>query len=79
MILNKGVIDKVSNCRRQEGSEGGMDGRTHRIVNSNNTNAGLGSVAVQKPNVVCILLRLPLVPGHNFCHDISYIILWVFF
>ena len=41
VILNKGVIDKVSNCRRQEGSEGGMDGRTHRIVNSNNTNAGL--------------------------------------
>ena len=23
VILNKGVIDKVSNCRRQEGSEGG--------------------------------------------------------
>ena len=28
VILNKGVIDKVSNCRRQEGSEGGTDGRT---------------------------------------------------
>ena len=45
VILNKGVIDKVSNCRRQEGSKGGsegwMDGRTHRIVNSTNTNAGL--------------------------------------
>ena len=41
VILNKGVIDKVSNCRRQEGSEGGWDGRTHRIVNSTNTNAGL--------------------------------------
>ena len=41
VILNKGIIDKVSNCRRQEGSERGMDGRTHRIVNSNNTNAGL--------------------------------------
>ena len=41
VILNKGVIDKVSNCRRQEGSEGGMDGRNHRIVNSTNTNAGL--------------------------------------
>ena len=27
VILNKGVIDKVSNCRRQEGSEGGCDGR----------------------------------------------------
>ena len=26
MILNKGVIDKVSNCRRQEGSEGGWEG-----------------------------------------------------
>ena len=41
VILNKGVIDKVSNCRRQEGSEGGWDGRAHRIVNSTNTNAGL--------------------------------------
>ena len=28
VILNKGVIDNVSNCRRQEGSEGGWDGRT---------------------------------------------------
>ena len=27
MILNKGVIDIESNCRRQEGSEGGRDGR----------------------------------------------------
>ena len=25
VILNKGVIDKVSNCRMQEGSEGGWD------------------------------------------------------
>ena len=45
VILNKRVIDKVSNCRRQEGSEGGWDRqteeRTHRIVNSTNTNAGL--------------------------------------
>ena len=41
VILNKGVIGKVSNCRRQGGSEGGWDGRTHTIVNSNNTNAGL--------------------------------------
>ena len=41
VILNKGVIDKVSNCRRQEGSEGGWDRRTHRIVDSTNTNAGL--------------------------------------
>ena len=41
VILNKGVIDQVSNCRRQEGSEGGWDGRAHRIVNSTNTNAGL--------------------------------------
>ena len=45
VILNKGVMDKVSNCRRQKGSEGGWDrrreGRTHRIVNSTNTNAGL--------------------------------------
>ena len=45
VILNEGVIDKVSNCRRHEGSEGGWDGRTdgrtHRIVNSTNTNAGL--------------------------------------
>ena len=41
VILNKGVIDKVDNCRRQEGSEGGWDGRTHGIVNSTNTNAGL--------------------------------------
>ena len=41
VILNKGIIDKVSSCMRQEGSKGGMDGRTHRIVNSNNTNAGL--------------------------------------
>ena len=28
VILNKGVIDKMSNCRMQEGSEGGWDGRT---------------------------------------------------
>ena len=45
VILHKGIIDKVSNCRRQEGSAGGWgrgtDGRTHRIVNSTNTNAGL--------------------------------------
>ena len=45
VILNKGVIDKVSNSRRQEGSEGGWDRRTegwtHRIVKSTNTNAGL--------------------------------------
>ena len=41
VILNKGVIDKVSNCRRQERSEGGWDGQTHRIVNSTNTNAVL--------------------------------------
>ena len=27
VILNTGVIE-VSNCRRQEGSEGGWDGRT---------------------------------------------------
>ena len=43
MILNKGIIDKVSNCRRQEGSEGGWDrwtdGQTHRIGNSTITNA----------------------------------------
>ena len=43
VILNKGVIDIVNNCRRQEGSEGGWDGRTdgriNRIVNSTNTNA----------------------------------------
>ena len=36
VILNKGVIDKVRNCRRHEGSEGGWDGHTdgwtHRIV-----------------------------------------------
>ena len=38
VILNKGVIDQVSNCRR---SEGGWDRRSHRIVNSTNTNAGL--------------------------------------
>ena len=37
VILNKGVIDKVSNCRRQEGGEGGWVGQTHRIVNSSNT------------------------------------------
>ena len=41
VVLNKGVIDKVSNCRRQEGSEGGWDGRTRRIVDSTNINAGL--------------------------------------
>ena len=62
VILNKGVIDKVSNCRRQEGNEGGWDrqrdGRTHRIVNSTNTNAGLGSVAVHKPNVGCICFTI---------------------
>ena len=28
------------------------------------------------PKVVCIFLPLPLVPGHNFCYDIYYIILW---
>ena len=28
VILNKGIIDKVSNCRRQEGSEVGLGGRT---------------------------------------------------
>ena len=27
VILNKGVIDKVSNCRGQEGSRGRWDGR----------------------------------------------------
>ena len=32
VILNKGVIDKVSNCRRQEGSEGGWDGRTDGLI-----------------------------------------------
>ena len=43
VILNKGVLDKVSNCRGQEGSEGGgvgrTDGQTHRIGNSTITNA----------------------------------------
>ena len=62
VILNKGVIDKVSNCRRQEGNEGGWDrqtdGRTHRIVNSTNTNAVLGSVAVHKPNMGCICFTI---------------------
>ena len=28
---------------------------------------------------MCIFPLLPLVPGHNFCHDIYYIILWGFF
>ena len=32
VILNKGVIDKVSNCRRQEGSEGAWDGRVDRLI-----------------------------------------------
>ena len=32
VILNKGVIDQVSNCRRQEGSEGGWDGWTDRLL-----------------------------------------------
>ena len=32
VILNKGVIDQVSNCRRQEGSEGGRDGWTDRLI-----------------------------------------------
>ena len=41
VILNTGVIDKVSNCRMQVGSEGGWDGRTHRIVSSTYTKAGL--------------------------------------
>ena len=41
VILNKELIHKVSNCRRQEEREGGTDGRTHRIVNSTNTNGGL--------------------------------------
>ena len=41
VILNKGVIDKVSNCRRQEGSEGvgWTDGQIHRIGNSTISNA----------------------------------------
>ena len=40
VILNKGVIDQVSNCRRQEGSEGGWDGwTTHQIGNSTITKA----------------------------------------
>ena len=33
VILNKGVTDKVSNCRRQEGSEGGWtDGRRDGLI-----------------------------------------------
>ena len=32
VILNKGIIDKVSNCRRQEGGEGGWDGWTDRLI-----------------------------------------------
>ena len=28
VILNNGVIDKVSNCRRQEGNRGAWGGRT---------------------------------------------------
>ena len=40
VILNNGVIDKVSNCRRQEGNRGAWGGgRTHRIGNSTITNA----------------------------------------
>ena len=77
VILNKGVIDKVSNCRRQEGIEGGCDGRTDILIELEIQPLQIPVVtySIRNPNVPCIFTivnctRSPFLPQH---------ILYIFF
>ena len=69
VILNKGVIDKVSNCRRQEGSEGGCDGRTDRLIGLEIQPLQMPVViySITNPNVPCIfpIVNCTRSPYHN--------------
>ena len=55
--------------------EGGTDGRTHKIGNSTITNASC-DLDHYKSQMCCVFLRLSIVAGLNFYHNI---IRYIFF